>query len=985
MNRGQDAVHPSSLALERLLSGQGTPAVTSHLLACETCRLHLSAMEASARQFSSSPKSLHARDALVRADRRWKQRAAGLVVLSVAAMALISVGAAQLITRPTEKPAAFAKSPTTPTLKRQAREVLEPRPEVWPSRLRKLPLRGRDVEFGQGALEAAVGDGPSRPFTLIHTKVDIAVSGFMQGVTVTQRFQNPFSSPVEAVYVFPLPDDSAVHAMELHAGSRVIKAEIQKREVARAQYEEAKAQGRRAALLDQERPNVFTQSIANLLPGETVEVTLQYVAPLAYDDGVYTLNFPMVVGPRYIPGSALPGESQGSGTARDTDQVVDASRVTPPAARNGRDIEVHVRLDAGTVIEDLWSVSHRLEVERFASSRLQLDLNPYDTLPNKDLIVRWRVSGAQARASMLAGGGAFALMLNPEASTANVPPTPKEMVFVIDTSCSMDGPPLAAAKLAMERALKQMNPEDTFMLIDFADRASSFHATPLPATSDAVSRAVSYLNSLPSAGGTNQLAGIRAALGRAEDPSRVRMVLFMTDGFIGNEDEILAETQKLRGNARVFGFGIGSSVNHFLLSRLSSEGRGFYQYVRPDEDSGPAVDRFVKRVRRPLITDVTVEWGGLPVADVMPEPIVDLFDAQPLIIQGRYRAPASGTVLLKGKRAGKPVVFEVPVTLPELSSEGRALTMAWARRRIEVLSNEYERVKPETVKEITALGLEYHLVTKYTSLVATEKTPVTSVASTTVTEPTLVPDQTTTTETRGLLKSLNGVTTGSSQGFGGLGLRGAGVGGGGYGQGAGMLGRAKGGGDVGGSFGTGRGGRVSDSDGDDFDQAFGGNAMKTDPSPDLPDVRGGADAFTQPSAGDDFTRAFGNRQSANDFVVKGGSIGGTRQAPGSVYVPPAPGGAVKETLTQSDIMMAVLARKAQLAVCVALKDPGTSGKIVMKWTIRPDGTPWNIGVDASSEDLKGTRMAGCLANVIRSMRFPQHRVPGEPVKFPFKY
>jgi Ca-activated chloride channel family protein len=708
-------------------------------------------MEASARRFSASPQSLRAREAATRADRRWKQRAASFTVATVAALALISLGAPRLISQrtpdpdPTSTPNALAVKPAPQqqpgALRRQGREVLEPRPETWPTRLRKLPIRGRDVEFGQGALEASPDDGPSRPFTLTHTKVDINVTGFMQAVQVTQTFRNPFSTPVEAIYVFPLPDDAAVHAMELHAGARTIKAEIQKRAQARATYEQAKAEGRRAALLDQERPNIFTQSVANLLPGETVEITIQYVAPLAYDDGIYTLNFPMTVGPRYIPGNALGGQSQGTGTASDTDRVLDASNITPPATRSGRDIEVNLHVDAGTVIEDLWTVSHKLQVDRPASARVDITLDPYDTLPNKDLIVRWRVSGPMARAAMLAAGGSFALMLNPEQPTPNAPVTPKEMVFVIDTSCSMNGAPLDAAKLAMEQALKQMNPLDTFMLIDFAETASSFHDTPLPASQATVERAVSYLLSLPARGGTNQLAGIRRALARDEDPSRVRMVLLMTDGFIGNEDEILAETRKLRGGARVFGFGVGGSVNHYLLSRLSEEGRGFYQYVRPDEDPTEAVSRFVRRVRRPLITDITVDWGGLPVADVLPQPFVDLFDAQPLLIQGRYRNAARGTVTLKGRRGTQPVVFEVPVTLPDTNTEGHALSMAWARRRIEKLSaSQYGTPRADAIEQITAIGLEFHLVTPYTSLVAVEQQRVTNVAAVTVTEPTLTPD-----------------------------------------------------------------------------------------------------------------------------------------------------------------------------------------------------------------------------------------------------
>ncbi|MDP1821751.1 MAG: VIT domain-containing protein [Archangium sp.] len=817
-------MHPSPFALEQLLAGQASSEVTSHLLVCEACRAQLSEMERAAKTFSASPRSLRAKDAAARADQRWKQRAAALTLVPAALLAVFAVSA---LTKPPEPaPIALKAAVNAPKL-RQGREVLEVRQEPWRTNLRSIPLRGHNVEFGQGSLEASTDDGPARPFTLEHTKVDIDVTGFMQAVTVTQTFTNPFRAPVEALYVFPLPDDSAVHDMTMTAGNRVIRANIQKRAVARQQYEQAKAEGRRAALLDQERPNIFTQSLANLLPGEKVQVTLQYVAPLRYDDGVYTLNFPMVVGPRYLPGSALPGESQGSGTKLDTDVVPDGSRISPPEARSGRDIEVAVRLNAGTVIEDLWSVSHRLEVDRPSSSQLSLSLNPMDTLPNKDLIVRWRVSGVQARAAVLAAGGAFALMLNPESKDLNVPPTPKEMVFVIDTSCSMNGAPLNAAKRAMTQALQQMNADDTFMLIDFADNVSSFYDGPLSATPNDVRRAIAYLNALPSGGGTNQLAGIRRALGGRHDPKRLRMVLLMTDGFIGNEEEILAETRRLRGDARVFGFGIGSSVNHFLLSRLSEEGRGFYQYLRPDEDANEAVNRFTRRIARPLITDITIDWGGLEVADLTPAQVPDLFDVQPLIINGRYRKPGAGTVVLRGKRGGFPVVFEAPVTLPELSTNGRALQMAWARRRIEALGAvQYNIAPPEVVEQITALGLEFHLVTKYTSLVAVEDAPVTNVPAVTVTEPTLTADQTTPVGGRyggaansGVLGYKGPPATGEGQadlslqlsalqgdsggvvlrakgggtayGTGGLGLRGTGAGGGGVG-GLGTLGAGRG-------------------------------------------------------------------------------------------------------------------------------------------------------------------------------------------------
>ena len=1049
-------MHPSPFALEQLLAGQASSEVTSHLLVCEACRAQLSEMERAAKTFSASPRSLRAKDAAARADQRWKQRAAALTLVPAALLAVFAVSA--LTKPPVVEPIAI-KAPVAAPKLRQGREVLEVRQEPWRTNLRSLPLRGHNVEFGQGSLEASTDDGPARPFTLEHTKVDIDVTGFMQAVTVTQTFSNPFRAPVEALYVFPLPDDSAVHDMTMTAGNRVIRANIQKRAVARQQYEQAKAEGRRAALLDQERPNIFTQSLANLLPGEKVQVTLQYVAPLRYDDGIYTLNFPMVVGPRYLPGSALPGESQGSGTKLDTDVVPDGSRISPPEARSGRDIEVAVRLNAGTVIEDLWSVSHRLEVDRPSSSLMSLSLNPMDTLPNKDLIVRWRVSGVQARAAVLAAGGAFALMLNPESKDLNVPPTPKEMVFVIDTSCSMNGAPLNAAKRAMTKALEQMNADDTFMLIDFADNVSTFYDGPLSATPNDVRRAIAYLNALPSGGGTNQLAGIRRALGGRHDPKRLRMVLLMTDGFIGNEEEILAETRRLRGDARIFGFGIGSSVNHFLLSRLSEEGRGFYQYLRPDEDANEAVNRFTRRIARPLITDITIDWGGLEVADLTPSQVPDLFDVQPLIINGRYRKPGSGTVVLRGKRGGFPVVFEAPVTLPELSTNGRALQMAWARRRIEALGAvQYNIAQPEVVEQITALGLEFHLVTKYTSLVAVEDAPVTNVPAVTVTEPTLTADQTTPVGGRyggganlklgakgtpgtgesqqanlALIQQINalqangaiggglkggsivtGKGVGDASGFGGLGLRGTGAGGGGVGVGGlGTLGAGRGRGAVAPitankvvittpyQFKADLGG-----DGDDRTKTKGptvlADPVKVEPAPpqnpysdpnvaladtDKPMPPPKPVAAYRPAPDpkpadpdDDFSSSFGS--------PKGHAAPNPRTTVGG-YIPPAPGGSfgdVKESLGQSDIMEVVLANKAALGACVERQHrlaPGTSGKLLMKWIIRTNGTTSQVTI--VSEEFRNSPIATCVAQLIKVMKFPSHKKQGDPITFPFKF
>lgn len=900
---------------------------------------------------------------------------------------------------PEPAPVVALKEPPMTAPARAGRELVDLRPAASSPRLRSVSLRGQDVALGEGALEAADATGPARPFVLERTKVVAEVSGFVSAVTVTQEFKNPFPRPVEAVYVFPLPDDAAVDEMTLTAGSRVIRATIQKRGEARRMYEEAKAQGRRAALLDQERPNLFTQSVANLLPGEKVLVTLRYVAPLRYDEGAYTFNFPMTVAPRYVPGAALPGESQGTGTSPDTTRVLDASRITPPAERTGRDISVEVRLDAGAPIEALWSVSHRLFADRPGPGRAVVTLDGADRIPNKDLVLRWSVSGPQKRASVLSSGGrggAFALMLNPEANVADAAVTPKELVFVIDTSGSMSGAPLMAAKRAMALAMQQMNARDTFMLIDFADRASSFHDTPLAATDANVQRALQYLAALPSSGGTNQLEGLRRALARPEDPERLRIVLLMTDGLIGDEREIFAEAQRQLGHARLFGFGIGSSVNHYLLSRLSELGRGFYQYVRTDEDPGAAVERFVRRIAKPLMTDVTIDWGGLQVFDVLPRAVPDLFDAQPLVVMGRAKEPGTGVVTLKGRVAGQPVSFSTPVTFGAERTGGAGLMTMWARARIEDLDRQQHWGEAsDAVNAITTLGLEYHLVTAYTSLVAVEDRPVTAPgASKTVTVPTEPADgmeqtgegdlrDTTidgrfrwtkkpepTTPRTGAdnwsdsLKYRRVVTLPVTTPMPPTG-------------GEGKFGKATGhtvdtGGARAGDDGT-------DDDGDAFASAFGTQS------------RGQGGLGVDPHAAPDEAE-----RAANDPAPEKGRVDTSEflkvpdkvpPAKHSVYIPPAPGGAtVKSSLGQSDIMEVVLANKGALGACAEAQrklDPSASGKLVLRWTIGLDGRV--LKVEVVSKEFEKTQFAQCVLRLVKTWQFPRHTRVGEPVTFPFKF
>lgn len=976
--------HPSSFTLERLalgaLPGAEASVVSAHVAGCARCKAALATMDSQAASFSSSSHSSPARQRFLRADAVWRRNA--MLAVFVPAAAAVAILAASPFWSPGPTPIADAPvvSPT-----RQGRTPVDLRPGLAHPALRSLSLRGHPVQLGQGTLEASLDEGPTTPFVLEHTDVVAEVTGFVSAVTVTQRFKNPFTKPVEAIYVFPLPENAGVDEMTLTAGTRVIRATIQKRAEARRLYEAAKSQGRRAALLDQERPNLFTQSVANLLPGESVQVSLRYVAPLRFDDGAYTFNFPMTVGPRYVPGAPLDGQSQGSGTVPDTDTVDDASRITPPVERTGRDLSVEVRLEAGTVIEDLWSVSHRLQSERPSSSRAVVSLDPSDRVPNKDLILRWRVSGAEKRAAVVSSGGpegTFALMLNPEAQPLSAEVMPKEMVFVIDTSCSMGGPPLDAAKRAMTLAMQQMNPRDTFMLIDFADRASTFHDAPLPNTPQNVSRALAYLQSLPSGGGTNQLDGIRRALDRPNDPTRLRMVLLMTDGFIGNEREIFAETKRLLRDARVFSFGIGSSVNHFLLNRLAEEGRGFSETIRTDEDPGVAVERFVRRVAKPLLTDITIDWGGLQVVDVLPRRIPDLFDAQPVIVLGRYRSTGTGNVTLRGRVAGRSVELVTPVSFQKAKTAS-GLTTMWARARVE----EIDRLEKfgefsEAAKEITTLGLEYHLVTEFTSFVAVDEARVTDGANNQVVVPTEIAEGT----------ELDGRDTGLQQKrFNTIQVI----------RSAGPVPPAT----V--PVAPGRYKVALDGDRDSFDSNVGdgellvGETVRGEPEP----VALGVRTTTMPRPAPTPKTATGEDNESFDAMFGGGKRQPANKAPDvtkprvmvildpsrSMMESPPPakpksGDGWLETLGQADIMEVVIADKRQLGTCAEEQrrlNPGLTGKLVVKWTIRLDGTVSNVTVVTT--EFANTPFAACVMKRIKSWRFPRHTTPSEPVTFPFKF
>ncbi len=593
-----------------------------------------------------------------------------------------------------------------------------------------------EVTLTQGAMrytwEAAGDTKGTEPTTLDlplkKTVVSAEVSGFIARVTVQQFFANPADRRIEAVYQFPLPANAAVHESAIRIGDRLVIAEIKEREAARKKYEKAKAAGKRASLLEQERPNIFTQSVANIGPGEEIVVAIQYVQELVYDDELYTFSFPMTIGHRFIPGN--PTDRSGHGSSDNSDIVPDASRVTPPILppqlRSGRDIELDLRIDAGFPIAEISSPSHEVALTWDASEQVAVSLDSSDRIPNKDFVLSYRIAGKGIETALLThrsgGEGTFLLMVQPPAETTGAEAVPKEMVFVLDCSGSMGGNPMAASKRLMRKFIAGMNPNDSFLVIRFSASASSLSPTPLENTEANRARGLAYVEGLYGSGGTHMIEGIKAALDFTPDPERQRMVFFLTDGYIGNETQILAAIRERVGDTRLYSLGVGSAPNRYLINEMAAEGHGFSQYVGLNDEPEPVVDRFFRRLNLPVLTAIETDWGGLDVIDPLPASVPDLFDNQPVFLVGRYHRPGKGTVVLRGRQGHGWAEIPVEVDLPEYEGANPALEQLWARRKIaELMRLQVRQEIPEVREQVLELALEYHLMSKYTSFVAVER------------------------------------------------------------------------------------------------------------------------------------------------------------------------------------------------------------------------------------------------------------------------
>lgn len=580
----------------------------------------------------------------------------------------------------------------------------------------------------QGSLLGKTLEGKILEIPLKHTSVHAGIAGYLAEVEVRQYFHNPYKEKIEAVYVFPLPENAAVSEMLMIVGSRTIYGEIKKRQEARQIYETARAAGKRTALLEQERPNIFTQSVANIQPDEDIIISIWFVQPLKFDFGVYSYVFPMVVGPRFIPGA--PTGASGTGIAPDTDKVPDASRITPPVLppeiRSGHDISLSVDLEAGLPVNKIWSKSHDVEIETLGISKYRVALKEEDSIPNKDFILEYNVTSPKVKCAVIPHksqiGGYFMIMLQPDVEgLKQAQENSKEIFFVIDASGSMSGFPIMKCKKAAYCCIRGISPADTFQIIRFSSSASTFSPHPLPSTLANKEKALEYIAALQGEGGTMMIEGIKACLDYPKTEGRQRIVFFMTDGYIGNDNEILAAIKERVGDTKLFSFGIGSSVNRSLLEQMAQLGNGTAQFIRQDEPADKVMNAMMARISKPYLSDIALEWKGIEASDITPRTLPTLYSAQPLVFFGRYEKSGEGTLTVRGNLGGEPFEQSVPVQFPEWEADHASLPLVWARHRImDLTQDKLGEYAPHLEKEITELALDYHLMSQYTSLVAVD-------------------------------------------------------------------------------------------------------------------------------------------------------------------------------------------------------------------------------------------------------------------------
>jgi Ca-activated chloride channel family protein len=550
------------------------------------------------------------------------------------------------------------------------------------------------------------------------TDVNASIAGVIADVKVTQHYRNDGTRPIEAEYVFPGSTRAAVYGLTMTIGERKVVAEIREKQQARAEYQAAKATGKSAALLEQHRPNVFKMNVANILPGDEIAVELSYTELIVPTDSVYEFVFPTVVGPRYTTHS----EAQTSPLDR-WQQNPYLSEGAQPAD----DFYLQVAINSGIPLKEAGSPSHRIQVHYKNAQRAEIELLSEDRkAQNRDFILRYQLAGAAIESGLLLYEGAtenyFLAMIEPPRRVAPAQIPPRDYVFIVDVSGSMFGFPLDVTKTLMRDLLSRLSPTDTFNVLLFAGNSLALADEPLPATADNIQRGIALIDSQQGGGGTELLPALKRALALPGAEDRSRSIVVATDGYVSVETEAFDLVRNNLGRANLFAFGIGSSVNRYLIEGLARAGQGEPFIVTGVAEAAPRAEAMRRYIEAPVLTKTRLAAKGFEIYDAEPPGIPDVLAARPVVVFGKWSGPRQGTLTLRGLSGDGP--FEKTFDLAKVTPhEGNAaVRYLWARNRIARL-DDYQRIAnaDERVKEITRLGLDYGLLTSYTSFVAVDR------------------------------------------------------------------------------------------------------------------------------------------------------------------------------------------------------------------------------------------------------------------------
>jgi Ca-activated chloride channel family protein len=580
------------------------------------------------------------------------------------------------------------------------------------------------------AQEAAGTDKSLSPYFLVlsnnpetdqlplkNTSANVNIVGVIADVTVHQVYKNEGKNALEAIYTFPASTNAAVYAMEMRIGDRKIIAKIKEKQQARQEYEQAKSEGKRTSLLEQQRPNVFQMNVANIMPGDEIEVSMKYTEMLVPEGGTYKFIYPTVVGPRYT------GENTNSASAQFTHTPYQQEGNSP-----FYNFDIHVNLSTGMAIQNILSTSHKINVKYPQTSIAQIGLDQSETNGgNRDFVLEYQLAGKRVESGLMlyenGDENFFLMMVQPPKTITKEDIPPREYIFIVDVSGSMSGFPLSISKSLIRNLVSNLLPDDKFNIMAFAGNSGWLAEESLPANAANIEKGIQFIDRREGGGGTNLLSALQKALTfPRKDDNLSRSFVILTDGYVDVEKEAFDLIRNNNDKANTFAFGIGSSVNRFLIEGMAHAGMGEPFVVLNEAEASKEAEKFRNYINNPILTQVKQTYSGFDTYDVEPLTIPDVFAERPVIVYGKYRGELKGNITIKGSSGNKKYTKTFKVSDVKPDPKNVALRYLWARKKIQML-DDYNNLRSDDarVKEVTDLGLQYNLLTAYTSFIAVEE------------------------------------------------------------------------------------------------------------------------------------------------------------------------------------------------------------------------------------------------------------------------